>query len=147
MNIKDLRKRIERVAQAAGTSPRPEYLPRFPRTLDGAVRCVLERHAGNAIERGEAKVACGDLERASDSELLAVQGYSPDLQGLEDFMIVKQHWIAVMMHNFKLPHNCGAYCPRKPGCWERPFVPRAAVFLPEYERLVAEHAERKRKKG
>jgi hypothetical protein len=139
MSIKSLRERVEQVAQNTPGGVPPDYLPRFPRTLDGAVRCVLESHAKSAIARGEAEAPCENVESASDAELLAVQGFTPDLRGLVRFMWVKQHWIAVFMHNFKLPHNCGAYCTQRGRQWDKPYVPGALIFRSEYEKLVAEH--------
>lgn len=145
MNTRRLHERLNRVTeQISGVAA--DYLPHLPRTLEGAARAVLEDQAETAIKYHGAQAAFEDVQEATDEELLTVLGFTPDQQGLGKFIWVKQHWIALILHNFKQPHNCGAYCPRDAaggGARPRPYVPRTLIFRGEYDRLWDEANGRK----
>lgn len=138
MSTKNLHKRLKQIEEhpQANNDVNPAYIPHIPRTVAGAARAILEFHSESEIKHGGAQVSFTDVQEATDGELLAVLGFTPDKEGVRNFLWVKQHWIAVICHNLKVPHNCGEYCP---GYEFGPYVPNAPVFRAEYDRLAARH--------
>ncbi len=137
MSTKNLHKRLKKIEeQQHANGINPAYLPHIPRTLAGAARAILEFHSEHEIKYEGAQASFENVKEATDDELLILLGFTPDVEGLGKFFLVKQHWIALICHNLKVPHNCGEYCP---GYEFGPYVPKAPVFRPEYERLAARH--------
>jgi hypothetical protein len=108
----------------------------LPRNVAGAARAVLEFHSDTKIEYEGVKAPFSDVKEATNAELLVILGFTPDAEGIKQFLWVKQHWIALICHNFKLPHNCGEYCP---GYVFGPYLSQMPVYRSEYDRLAAKY--------